>query len=104
MGYILVKPSLTCSTIFCMKNHDHTHLLITRLNRAEGQIRALKRMLAATEPVDCKNFIMQVKAARSALKAVSDQFIVDHHHTCQQLPVKERDAQMAEAIKLLSRD
>jgi DNA-binding FrmR family transcriptional regulator len=87
-----------------MKKRDHTHLLITRLNRAEGQIRALKRMLAATEPVNCKNFITQVKAARSALKAVSEQFIVDHLHTCQQLPAKERDEQMTEAIKLLSRD
>ena len=76
--------------------------LVDRLSRAEGQIRALKQQLQAAEDIDCKQFITQVKAARSALKAVSDTYITEHIHLCQRLPTTERDTQIAEAIKLLS--
>ncbi len=105
MGYICKASSrVLYSRIIVMKKTITTQQLLGRLNRAEGQIRALKRQLESDTPVDCKAFITQVRAARSALKAVGEQFILDHLHTCQQLPATERDAQMAEAVKLLSRD
>ncbi len=83
---------------------DTSKPLIDRLSRAEGQIRALKRALEENETLDCKEFITQVRATRSALKAVSEQFILHHIHTCQSLPEAERSEQMNEAIKLLSSD
>lgn len=83
---------------------DTTKALIDRLSRAEGQIKALKRTLEDGDAIDCKNFIAQVKAARSALRAVNEQFIMSHISSCQSLPEKERDEQMHEAIKLLASD
>ncbi|MCA9357349.1 metal-sensitive transcriptional regulator [Candidatus Nomurabacteria bacterium] len=74
--------------------------MIDRLSRAEGQIRALKNYLESGK-IDCKSFITQVKAVRSALKAVNEEFIIAHIDTCQNLPEKKREAQMAEAIRLL---
>lgn len=82
-------------------NIEAKKALTDRLSRAEGQIRALKRVLEE-DTVDCKQFIAQVKAARSALKAVSEQFIIHHIHTCQALPEAERDTQVQEAVKLLA--
>lgn len=75
-----------------------------RLSRAEGQIRSLRNTLLDSKNPDCKQFISQVKAARSALKAVSETFIAEHIQTCQRLPAKERDKQISQAIKLLNTD
>ncbi len=41
--------------------------IINRLNRAEGQIHALRHLLAESDTENCKEFITQIKAARSAL-------------------------------------
>ncbi len=84
---------------------DSNKALIDRLSRAEGQIRALKRSLEEDGEIrDCKAFIVQVKAARSALKAVSEEFILDHIESCQALPETERQTQMNEAVRLLASD
>ena len=80
---------------------DSYKALIDRLSRAEGQIRALKTTLQSSEVIDCKEFITQVKATRSALQSVSEQFIIKHIHTCQALSQDDRDAAISEAVKLL---
>lgn len=78
--------------------------MIDRLSRAEGQIRSLKATLMEGSQHDCKAFITQIKASRSALKAVSENYILHHIHHCQNLAPHERDAQISEAVKLLSKD
>ncbi len=78
--------------------------LIDRLSRAEGQIRALKRILEEDKADDCKAFIAQVKAVRSALRAVSEAFIMEHLEECQELPLDERRTQMRTAVALLTTD
>ena len=89
----------------CMNKKANPHKkLIDRLSRAEGQIRSLKKTLQESPSPDCKQFITQIKAARSALKAVSESYIATHIHTCQRLPAKERDKQIGQAIKLLNTD
>jgi DNA-binding FrmR family transcriptional regulator len=85
-------------------NKETQKTLINRLNRAEGQIRALKRTVVENKKQNCKQFITQVKAARSALKGVNEQYVLSHIHTCQSLPAKERDKQVGEAIKILASD
>ncbi len=85
-------------------NSQNQKLLINRLNRAEGQIRALRRSVNSDRKQDCKKFITQVKAARSALKSVSEQYVLMHIHSCQSLNEKDRDKQITEAIKTLTRD
>jgi CsoR family transcriptional regulator, copper-sensing transcriptional repressor len=78
--------------------------MLDRLSRAEGQIRALHTLLESGKPLDCMQFITQVKAARSALKGVSEEYIIAHIHTCQALSEKKRNEQISEAIKLLAKD
>lgn len=77
--------------------------MVDRLSRAEGQIRSLKTSLSS-DNLDCKTFITQVKAVRSALKAVNEEFVIDHLAMCEGLPDKKRVAQMTEAIHLLIQD
>ncbi len=87
-----------------MESAKETKALIDRLSRAEGQVRALRHTLEAGDVCDCKAFISQIKAARSALKRTSEQFVLHHIHLCQALPKAEREAQIEEALKALASD
>ena len=87
-----------------MKNHDTTKALVDRLCRAEGQVRALRIKLERDEIEDCKAFIAQIKAARSALKRASEQYVLHHIHHCHSLPPQEREQQIGEALKILASD
>ncbi|MCA9366924.1 metal-sensitive transcriptional regulator [Candidatus Kaiserbacteria bacterium] len=78
--------------------------LLNRLNRAEGQVRALREALQADEVTDCAAFMNQIKAARSALKHASEQYVLLHLHQCEALPKAKRDEQVAAAIKILASD
>ena len=75
--------------------------VLHRLNRAEGQIRALKK-LAASPDVDCKAFITQLKAARGALKAAGELFVTHYIEECRALPSKERARYIAKALSLIT--
>lgn len=78
--------------------------IINRLSRAEGQIRALREALEQNKVSDCKKFVTQIKAARSALKGANEQFVIDHIKECQLLSPEERDKEIAEALKIISSD
>jgi len=49
--------------------------MVHRLNRAIGQLEAIKRMVEEQKPGTCKDVVYQVKAVRSALKRVSDLYV-----------------------------
>lgn len=84
---------------------DHKYkTLINRLSRAEGQIHALKEALQKDNVTDCKAFISQIKAARSALKHTSEQYVLHHIKKCESLSRSDRDEQIAEAINVLASD
>lgn len=78
--------------------------LTDRLSRAEGQVRALRQALESGDIADCKAFISQIKAARTALKRTSEQYVLHHIHKCHKLPAAERDEQIAEALRVLASD
>jgi DNA-binding FrmR family transcriptional regulator len=87
-----------------MKKLNNPKVLIDRLSRAEGQIRALRHALETDSITDCKAFISQVKAARSALKRTSELFVLEHIQYCQTLPEAARTEQISEALKVLASD
>lgn len=87
-----------------MKDSDAYKPLINRLSRAEGQVRALREALQEDSITDCKAFITQIKAARSALKHASEQYVLHHIKQCQEFPPEERDEHIATAIKELASD
>lgn len=87
-----------------MKKLTDHKALIDRLSRAEGQIRALRHTLETGSIEDCKSFITQVKAARSALKRTSELFVLEHIQNCQTLPETKRNEQISEALKVLASD
>ncbi len=53
---------------------------INRLNRIEGQIRGLKKMIE--DDVYCIDIISQTSSVRSALKGLEDALMENHLSTC----------------------
>lgn len=87
-----------------METNSNFKKIINRLSRAEGQIRALRETIEKNKTTDCKHFVTQIRAARSALKSVNEQIVIDHIKECQILQPKERDEKIAEALKIISTD
>lgn len=64
----------------------HHAALVKRLNRIEGQVRGIGKMLA--EDRYCVDILTQVSAVRSALDALGLELLEHHLHGCVQQAVK----------------
>jgi DNA-binding FrmR family transcriptional regulator len=75
--------------------------LIKRLSRLEGQVRAVKEMVAADRY--CVDVITQIQAARAALGAVAEQLLDAHLKGCVTRAIEHGNAttEIDEVVKLL---
>ena len=74
---------------------DHKGDLLKRLNRVEGQIRGVSKMV--TEDKYCIDIMTQISAARAALDKVAVELIRDHARHC--LSGKDNKAdELADAV------
>jgi CsoR family transcriptional regulator, copper-sensing transcriptional repressor len=75
--------------------------LARRLNRIEGQVRGIGRMI--DEDRYCIDILTQVSAVQSALDALALQLLEHHLHGCVQHAVKsgEGDHAIAEALQVI---
>ena len=71
----------------------HHAALVKRLNRIEGQVRGIGRMLA--EDRYCVDILTQVSAVRSALDALGLELLEHHLHGCVQQAVKSGEGEPA---------
>ena len=62
------------------RDDDNKRLLINRLNRIEGQVRGLRRMVE--ENAYCPDILTQAAAAQAALQAFGQQLLEAHIRTC----------------------
>ena len=67
--------------------------LVKRLNRVEGQVRGITRMVE--EDRYCVDVLIQIAAVRSALDAVAKNLLGEHAHHCVQSAVKAGDGDRA---------
>ena len=76
-------------------------LLLKRLNRIEGQVRGIGKMIEADRY--CVDVLNQVSAVQAALDAVALQLLEHHLHGCVQHAVKsgEGDHAIAEALGVI---
>ncbi len=59
---------------------DHTDAIITRLRRAEGQVRGIAAMV--TDGRYCIDVLQQISAAQAALDKVALMLVDDHSRHC----------------------
>jgi CsoR family transcriptional regulator, copper-sensing transcriptional repressor len=63
-----------------MLDPEHQHSLVTRLNRVEGQVRGIRKMIQ--EPRRCIEILEQLAAAEAALNRVGFAVFRFHVQTC----------------------
>ena len=73
--------------------HAQHAALVKRLNRIEGQVRGIGRMLE--EDRYCVDILTQVSAVRSALDALGLELLEPHLHGCVQQAVKSGEGEPA---------
>ncbi|MDF2997651.1 MAG: hypothetical protein K0R27_3288 [Xanthobacteraceae bacterium] len=86
--------------------NDTRHSCLKRLNRIEGQVRGLARMVE--DDRYCIDIVTQVAAVRAALKRVEEEVLRDHVAHCVEHAIASGDAgeqrkKVAELIDVLGR-
>ena len=79
---------------------------IARLNRVEGQVRGIRRMIEEQEY--CIDIITQVQAAQSALSAVARKILEKHLDTCVSAAIQSKsktdtNEKIRELMKVMKR-
>lgn len=69
-----------CSNKKKERTPEEYKALMNRLNRIEGQINGIKRMLE--NDAYCPDILIQVSAANAALNSFSKLLLANHIHTC----------------------
>ena len=85
------------------RNNEEKKKLINRLNRIEGQIRGIRRMIE--NDAYCVDVLTQASAAGSALNSFSKDVLTRHLKTCVVRDIKADDEnaveELAELVKKL---
>ena len=85
-----------------VRNEKEIKDLMNRLNRIEGQIRGIKRMLE--EDAYCIDIINQVSAANCALNSFTKVILANHIKSCVAEDVKEgSEEKLDELVKTLQK-
>ena len=90
----------------CHKKKERTEKeykdLIHRLNRIEGQIRGIKRMVE--EDAYCPDILVQVAAANAALNSFNKVLLANHIRTCVADDIRNgKDEVIDELVKTLQK-
>jgi DNA-binding FrmR family transcriptional regulator len=87
-------------------SHDAKSSRLKRLNRIEGQVRGLARMVE--EDRYCIDIVTQIAAVRAALRRVEESVLRDHIDHCVRHAIAsgdkaEQEQKVAELMEVLSR-
>ena len=76
--------------------------LVNRLNRIEGQIRGIKKMVERS--AYCPDILIQVAAANAALNSFNKELLSNHIKTCVKDDIRQgKDETVDELVKVLQR-
>ena len=97
------KPSTRPAHPAVAREHADAAALSKRLNRIEGQIRGIARMI--DEDRYCVDILTQVSAVQSALDALARKLLEHHLHGCVAEAVRSGDGERAidEALVVISK-
>ncbi|MCI8347659.1 MAG: metal-sensing transcriptional repressor [Bacilli bacterium] len=77
-------------------------LLTNRLNRIEGQINGIKKMVQ--EDAYCNDILIQLSAIENSIRSLSNQVLENHLYTCISRDIEQGDTEaMDEIISLFKK-
>ena len=96
------QEAMSCCHKTKARGEDELKSLIHRLNRIEGQIRGIRKMLE--NDAYCVDILTQVTAANSALNGFSKELLANHIKTCVVNDIKHgKDNTVDELLATLQR-
>ena len=63
-----------------IRNEEEKKLLNNRLNKIEGQIRGVRKMIS--DDAYCNDILIQLSAIENSVKSLSNQMLENHLYTC----------------------
>ena len=91
-----------CSHKTKQRSAEEYKSLINRLNRIEGQVRGVKKMLDTD--TYCTEILTQVSAIQAALNAFNRELLANHIHTCVANDIRNgKDETVDELVLLLQK-
>jgi len=85
-----------CCTKKKLRSDEEYKALANRLNRIEGQVRGVKRML--DEDAYCTDILIQVSAIQAALNAFNKELLSNHIHTCVAENIKQGNNEVIDEL------
>ncbi len=87
----------------CCKKQNHRNeteykSLMNRLNRIEGQVRGIKKMLE--NDAYCTDILTQVSAVAAALNSFNKELLSNHIHTCVAENIKSGNDEVIDELVL----
>ncbi|EDL63098.1 metal-sensitive transcriptional regulator [Bacillus sp. SG-1] len=95
----LVEVDSCCSSDEDRKSHHSDKVksnLVTRLNRIEGQIRGIKRLIE--NDTYCDDVITQISATQSAMNSVAKILLEGHMKSCVLERIQEGDTEVLDEV------
>lgn len=84
------------------RSEEEKHSYIKRLNRIEGQVRGISRMV--DEDRQCDDIMIQISAVNSAIKSLGQEILLNHMKTCMVSDINnERYESIDEIMELCKR-
>lgn len=76
---VIIKESDRCKGLVHRSN-DVKHDYVKRLNRIEGQVRGISKMIC--EDRYCGDIMVQISAVNNAMKSLGQEMLLNHMKTC----------------------
>ncbi|WP_113926822.1 metal-sensitive transcriptional regulator [Bacillus sp. P14.5] len=95
----MIEIDSCCSSDEERKSHHSDKVksnLVTRLNRIEGQIRGIKRLIE--NDTYCDDVITQISAIQSAMNSVAKLLLEGHMKTCVLERIQEGDTEVLDEV------
>lgn len=101
-GYTMSEEKECCCSKKKERSPEEYKSLIHRLNRIEGQIRGIRRMVE--EHAYCNDILIQSSAVSAAMNAFNKELLANHIKTCVAQDIREgKDETIDELVSTLQK-
>ena len=81
------------------RSSEDTDKLVKSLNRIEGQVKGIKRMVE--EDRHCDDLLIQISAVQAALKKIGEDILLHHMKTCMVEEIKDGKIETIDEVMYL---
>ena len=97
---VMTKESDRCKGLV-HRSDDVKHDYVKRLNRIEGQVRGISKMIC--EDRYCGDIMVQISAVNNAMKSLGQEMLLNHMKTCMVDDIKNKKYETIDEVMDLCR-